>query len=52
MCRDNMKIIQISVVSHQSYIYPFVYGLGDDGKVYMWNPENAEWNLDKLQPRV
>lgn len=40
-----MKIIQITSCCSEEYVH--LFGLGDDGKAYVWNPKTIKWELDK-----
>lgn len=44
-----MKITQITAVVKDKYIN--VYGLGDDQRIYSWNPVKAVWQPYKIEPR-
>ena len=40
-----LKITQISSTSVGDFL--FVFGIGNDGKVYAWHSKSAEWKLHK-----
>jgi len=42
------KIKQISVGRKQDKV--MVFGLGDDGLIYLWQNQIGEWNLYKSEP--
>lgn len=43
-----VKIIQISAVNLSISEYAtYIYGLGDDNKVYYWDKKGGEWVLEK-----
>jgi len=44
-----MKIVQITAVVKDKYIN--VYGLGDDQRIYTWNPVKVVWQPYKIEPR-
>jgi hypothetical protein len=44
-----MKVQQITAVVKDKYIN--VYGLGDDQRIYTWNPVKAVWQPYKIEPR-
>lgn len=44
-----MKVMQITTVVKDKYIN--VYGLGDDQRVYSWNPVKCVWQPYKIEPR-
>lgn len=43
-----MNITSISATVNSSNGDTMVYGLGSDGKVYYWNPEQEKWELWKV----
>lgn len=42
-----VKIIQIVVFNSRRECREFIYGLGDDGKVYRWKYGKEDWTLDE-----
>lgn len=42
-----MKVTQIATGEMNGV--PTVYGLGDDGKLYLWNPFDGTWNFNGPQ---
>lgn len=41
--RRPLKITRLSAVGEAGYV--FIYGLGNDGKVYTWHVREAVWKL-------
>ena len=45
-----MRIIQITTVPQAPFNgYYWIYGLGDDNKMYCWHEKKGEWVLHKKQ---
>ena len=48
---EYMKITEIkAVVNDRGHTQ--IFGLGEDGKVYRWSYQNAEWELYKLDKKL
>jgi hypothetical protein len=40
-----MKIINISAIANPNFDIGYaIFGLGDDGKVYVWDMDKSKWN--------
>lgn len=46
MFRKKLKIKQITSCGEGGYV--FVYGLGNDGRIYSWNTATQDWQLNEL----
>jgi hypothetical protein len=44
-----MKIVQIATTPSQTNGFATVYGLGEDNRVYRWNPFSGVWDYDGPQ---